>query len=307
MASDIPSEILLHILHHCDPVSLCYCRRVCRQWRDSADVLQKVPGYWHQAATSCIPRNCLMELVRTAYGDKRLDKEGDLQKTVMKMTLRTSDTEVSEMYPDDGEAGVKLSMETVDWINWKQVFRSWMVANNYLDKFAPEVTELDTDAVTCVGISGEYIVTGHVSGARCVWDMVTCDSVTLPTCHEDQVTCLALVDVLHQGPYHGGLQHHVLVSGGGHLDSSLLVSVLPDQFSGQLDKTQEVRLRRHNYGVVTISVLDSSMAVMGGDNTVSMWVMNTPRNENELPSLECYSILPGPVESHLVTGLSDVN
>ena len=158
-----------------------------------------------------------------------------------------------------------------------------------------------------MGISGGYIVTGHVSGARCVWDMVTCDSVTLPTCHEDQVTCLALVDVLHQGPYHGGLQHHVLVSGGGHLDSSLMVSVLPDQFSGQLDKTQEVRLRRHNYGVVTISVLDSSMAVMGGDNTVSMWVMNTPRNENELPSLECYSILPGPVESHLVTGLSDVN
>ena len=275
---------------------------------DNGETLQMFcRGYWHQAATSCIPRNCLMELVRTAYGDKRLDKEGDLQKTVMKMTLRTSDTEVSEMYPDDAEAGVKLSMETVDWINWKQVFRSWMVANNYLDKFAPEVTELDTDGVTCVGISGGYIVTGHVSGARCVWDMVTCDSVTLPTCHEDQVTCLALVDVLHQGPYHGGLQHHVLVSGGGHLDSSLVVSVLPDQFSGQLDKTQEVRLRRHNYGVVTISVLDSSMAVMGGDNTVSMWVMNTPRNENELPSLECYSILPGPVESHLVTGLSDVN
>ena len=119
-----------------------------------------------------------MELVRTAYGDKRLDKEGDLQKTVMKMTLRTSDTEVSEMYPDDAEAGVKLSMETVDWINWKQVFRSWMVANNYLDKFAPEVTELDTDGVTCVGISGGYIVTGHVSGT---WSRVTvshCPRVT---------------------------------------------------------------------------------------------------------------------------------
>ena len=59
------------------------------------------------------------------------------------------------MYPDDGEAGVKFSMETVDWINWKMVFRSWMVANNYLDRFTPEVTELDTDGGAGLAKAGE--------------------------------------------------------------------------------------------------------------------------------------------------------
>ena len=124
MASDIPSEILLHILHHCDPVSLCYCRRVCRQWRDSADVLQRLlaPGcdLLHPQE---LPHGVGQDGLR---GQEVGQGGGPAVKTVMKMTLRTSDTEVSEMYPDDAEAGVKLSMETVDWINWKQVFRSWM-------------------------------------------------------------------------------------------------------------------------------------------------------------------------------------
>ena len=51
-----------------------------------------------------------------------------------------------------------------------------------------------------------------------------------------------------QGPYHGGLRHHLVVSGGGGTDTSLLVSVLPDQYCGALQSSQETRLRRHNYG-----------------------------------------------------------
>ena len=51
-----------------------------------------------------------------------------------------------------------------------------------------------------------------------------------------------------QGPYHGGLRHHLVVSGGGGTDTSLLVSVLPDQYCGALQSAQETRLRRHNYG-----------------------------------------------------------
>ena len=42
---------------------------VCRQWRDTADSLQSTPGYWHTAATAILPRNCLLELVKTCCSD----------------------------------------------------------------------------------------------------------------------------------------------------------------------------------------------------------------------------------------------
>ena len=49
-------------------------------------------------------------------------------------------------------------------------------------------------------------------------DTRTDDRRTLPAHHEGPVTALALVDLLHHQSYHGGLQHHALVSGGGRDD-----------------------------------------------------------------------------------------
>ena len=42
------------------------------------------------------------------------------------------------------------------------------------------------------------MVTGHASGSRMVWDLVTGESVVLPARHEGHVQCLLPVDVLHQ-------------------------------------------------------------------------------------------------------------
>ena len=121
-----------------------------------------------------------------------------------------------------------------------------------------------------------------------------------------------------QGPYHGGLRHHLVVSGGGGTDTSLLVSVLPDQYCGALQSAQETRLRRHNYGydqsgviicghahhhrIVAISVLVTNMAVLGKDNRVSLWQLGSPRHELELPSVDCINIIRGPGDSVLITG-----
>ena len=44
------------------------------------------------------------------------------------------------------------------------------------------------------------------------------------------------------------------------------------------------------------------MAVLGRDNRVSLWLLGPPRNENELPSVECFTIIPGPGDSVLLTG-----
>ena len=121
-----------------------------------------------------------------------------------------------------------------------------------------------------------------------------------------------------QGPYHGGLRHHLVVSGGAAPDSGLLVCVLPDQYCGPLQQEQQTRLRRHNYGynqeihrhtwntiilrIVAISVLVTNMAVLGKDNRVSLWQLGTPRHELELPSVECINIIQGPGDSVLLTG-----
>ena len=124
--------------------------------------------------------------------------------------------------------------------------------------------------------------------------------------------------VVIQGPYHGGLRHHLVVSGGAAPDSALLVSVLADQYCGPLQREQQTRLRRHNYGytgvrndvtigdiiirIVAISVLVTNMAVLGKDNRVSLWQLGTPRHELELPSVECINIIQGPGDSVLLTG-----
>ena len=35
------------------------------------DSLQGAPGYWHTAASALLPRNCLLELVKTCCSDAR--------------------------------------------------------------------------------------------------------------------------------------------------------------------------------------------------------------------------------------------
>ena len=50
----------------------------------------------------------------------------------------------------------------------------------------------------CSQISGGFLVTGHASGSRMVWDLGTGESLALPARHEGHVQCLLPVDVLHQ-------------------------------------------------------------------------------------------------------------
>ena len=64
--------------------------------------------------------------------------------------------------------------------------------------------------------------------------------------------------------------------------------------------------RRHNYGVVTLSVVDTSLAVLGQDNRVSLWSVGVPRHPLELPTITCHYSIPGPGDSSLVTGMDTI-
>ena len=70
-----------------------------------------------------------------------------------------------------------------------------------------------------------------------------------------------------------------MVSGGGHTDSNIILSVLQDQYGSELSREQEVRIRRHIGGIAAISVLDTNMAVLGQDNRLSLWILGTVNSQ----------------------------
>ena len=110
---------------------------------------------------------------------------------------------------------------------------------------------------------------------RCLLESSTEERRTLPARHEGPVQCLALIDLLHHQSYHGGLQHHALVSGGDSNDKNIILSVLLDQYGSHHNREQEVKMRRHSQGIAAISVLNTNMAVLGEDSRVSLWLLGT--------------------------------
>ena len=241
-------------------------------------LVQARPGYWHQAAAATLPRNCLLDLVKLCCSDTG-DAEGEtVQRTVLRFTVTS---------PARAEPAEEVVLETVDWIRWREVFSLWMVATTAIPKFSPEVRRVAGrgDGVTCAEMSGGHVITGHVSGARRLWDPATGDCVAVAGGHEGHVSCLVPVDLLHQAPYRtSALRHHLLVSGerivlsiaqcgevvvlsnyyitgGGPTDSALVVAVLADSYSAPR-AAAAARYKRHQYGVVAVSVLVTTMAVL---------------------------------------------
>ena len=171
--SELPGELLLLILQHCDPMSLCHCSMVCRQWRHTAGLLQSRPGYWHNAATSSIPRNCLMELISSACSDQQQDGDSEMQRTIFRFSIRTAEEEEDR----DGAESRAVEVEASNWVRWREVWSTWMVSQSYVTQFTPEQRLMthggEHGSVSCMEVSGHYVVTGHGSGVRVVWDMVS--------------------------------------------------------------------------------------------------------------------------------------
>ena len=130
------------------------------------------PGYWHNAATSCIPRNCLMELISSACSDQQQDGDSEMQRTIFRFSIKT--TEEEEEVVDRETRAVEV--EASNWVRWREVWSTWMVSQSYVTQFSPEqrlvTSGADHGSVSCLEVSGHYVVTGHGSGVRVVWDMM---------------------------------------------------------------------------------------------------------------------------------------
>ena len=97
-----------------------------------------------------------MDMIKMAGRDST---DHTLQRTVIKLSLAAGEAE-------------EFEMSRTGWVDWREIFHSWMMTNISLEKFRPEVDQFVVEAekeVTCVKISGGYIVMGLSSGER--WEL----------------------------------------------------------------------------------------------------------------------------------------
>ena len=104
-----------------------------------------------------------MDMIKMAGTDS---SSGSLQRTVIKLSVRPGEAE-------------QFEMERTGWVDWKEIFCSWMVTNSSLEKFRPEHVQCPLDGgeeVTCLQISGTHLVMGLTSGARSEHEIVSGES-----------------------------------------------------------------------------------------------------------------------------------
>ena len=85
----------------------------------------------------------------------------------MHIATYNTESQVSMKPGEEEEAGApRFEMETTGWVDWREIFRSWMMTTR-LDTMRTEQSQFQVkEEVTCLQISGGYLVMGLGSGAR---------------------------------------------------------------------------------------------------------------------------------------------
>ena len=67
---------------------------------------------------------------------------------------------------EEEEEAPRIELETSGWVDWREIFRNWMMTTR-LDTMRTEQSQFQVEEeVTCLQISGGYLVMGLRSGAR---------------------------------------------------------------------------------------------------------------------------------------------
>ena len=260
----MPCEVLEQLLLWLDVRSLARCRRLNSSWRCMVDRLQDMPGYWQAVCRQTVAADHMMEISAGR--------------------VRGAETDAPQSDAD-----------------WRGIFLAWARTGTVGRLPAVSRSLALGDSVTCLQLSGSFLVTGHASGLRRVWDLEQeGEGRSCVLRHQAPVSGLQLVDLLGRPPYHSGLVHHAMVTGG--MDGHVLLSVLLDQYCPPHRTEQEVRVthRRHRGPVLSLAGLQDLVAVLGVGNTVVVWRLLPPATELRLPGVECALVVAGP-HQHLAS------
>ena len=271
----IPDEILEDIFNQLDGKTFFNLRRINRRIKNLIDyILQRYDAkQWQKLCLETIPANFLIDYINTGHSPKL-------------------DTRIFQYCEND----IDLS-----WVKWKQIFQNHMVLNN--DTFwivaQKKYIDLDlNDPVTCMKITGDYILTGHHSGLICLWSDDEFGGQLLMDVYEQVHSCFVTdilpIDIFHQGPYNlhsdsGGVTniqagHHFFVSASlkGQVQARGLG--LSDSDGEQLrNLSQHVELAIHNQPCVHIACMGDHLASMGRDNSIMLWEIIVPVHYKKTP------------------------
>jgi len=296
--ADLPDELLEQIFLRLDVRRLTLCRAVCRRWAALVDRLESKEGFWRQAASLVLAPDILHDVdVKTGLsmseGEKEVEEEVsiDSEKNWRKAYLTWA----------WAATPARLSTLTTTIANPSSVSSSSSLSSLSSSSHSSMAT-LSTSPtssslsspVTCLALSGDLLISGHQSGERFVSRLESGEAIGMPLLHQGPVACLHPVDLLQKAPYHSGLDHHALISGG--MEGGLILSVLLDPYSAEYKEEQEVKisLRRHNGPVLAITGLGSLFAVLSAGDNLVIWRLNKPATEERLPGVQCWMVISSP-------------
>lgn len=165
--------------------------------------------------------------------------------------------------------------DDIDWINiYKKWFHSHMVLTSpYWKK---RIHTVDKNPVTCVRLSGSWIITGHSNGLVCVWNLQSGDLSQSFLCHLKIINDIVLVDLLNLGNYYGPedlpwAHHHMItISKDRYINITLLLEPMANSDS-------HTHLNYHTDDIKQIRLFGDIFAVRCQDNTITLWKMKIIR------------------------------
>lgn len=238
----LPLEILEDIFLRLDGQSLTRAESVCTKWRCYIQTLQKKAGFWKKRCQAEISECVLEELL--GYSSYKLFLEGQ---------------------EDQSVSNNKLS------VNWKSLYKSWFRGKMIAcwPQWKKHIKGFETNPVTCIKLSGAWVVTGHRNGSVQAWNRFTGDRHEVAH-HLKMVTDFALMDIFRIGPY------LPLYSDEHTWNHHLIVSVAKDhviQVNPTIDDSGEgiLTIHFHSNSLETVRAFNSCFAVGCIDNTISIW------------------------------------
>ncbi|XP_015916875.1 uncharacterized protein [Parasteatoda tepidariorum] len=234
----LPAESLEHIFCFLDGKSFSKVKEVCKSWSAIIKEMQSKRKIWKQFCLQEIPYYITAEIL--------------FFKTV----------------PHDDA-----------FLNWSLLYKKWyrsrMVMKAPYTFKSIQTSPKNQSSITCLKLSGSWIITGHSSGHLCIWNQQTGELWQRCLCHLKAIVDIALIDLINLGSYYGSddlpWDHHhaITISKDTYIQViSLLERISTDKIN---------HLNYHGADLTAIRVFDSTFAVSSSDNTVSVWGMKLNR------------------------------
>ncbi|CAL1276844.1 unnamed protein product [Larinioides sclopetarius] len=234
----LPAEILEVIFKNLDGWSFSKAKEVCKSWCNVLKTMQKDQRLWQKFCVFEIPEGVIEDVLSFK--------------------------------------SIPLGNLTMDWSAlYKRWYRGKMIkSKNFHIK---DIQALCSNPVTCMKISGSWIIAGHSNGFLSVWNLNSGELHQKCRCHLKTVTDMALVDLLNLGSYYGSedlpwSHHHIITVSK---DTCIRIMSLLEHLGSS---ESEIVLNKHGDAINSVRIFGRRFVVSSRDNTVTLWYLELKKN-----------------------------